>query len=428
MSEKDKKISSKLQLSYARNLKVGSSSTNRNSKYNDKNNKNKSKDNDDHYAVQICGNCTPVKYLKDDKFMLACLSSDRKITLYDRSLQKITQIVDAHKRSQINEINFFKMDNNMIISCGDDAIVKCWDVRKPLKEVIKFDQSDDDVKFLSADINCDDKYIVAGTSSNKDQEAFIYFFDVKMTRNSLIKKYTDAHSNDITQVKFDYLKPNRFISASTDGLACLFDLNFLKDHTNTIARPSANTSDKSDNENDEDDDLIEQTFNIDVPIQKIGFLNDNKFYAITYTDDLFVYDLESYDECLRIMLSNETTKKSNYDNCDYVVDCFDYENRLIECLGKRDGRLQLYENKNLVFKSDDEKKLPKSHRDIVRSLYYYDRNVYTVSEDGELFKWDLTEEQPAETSKKQTKRPISEDEDEKSDKLRESKKKSNKIK
>ena len=350
------------------------------------NNPNKYKSNDI-YLMQVCGNSKKSKPLNSIDFKIACLNSEQTIGIYNEELNEQATIFDAHSETIINEIDFFKIDHNLLLTCGDDSHVKCWDLRNPRKDVLKYDGGGDSVKFLSCDIDCADSVIAASTSNNDANNSFVYLFDIKMS-NKVLQKYEGAHSNDITQVKFDSMNKNRLVSASIDGLACVFDLLNLK------TKPPKKASDDSDESSfDEDDDLIDQVYNTSSSVQKIGFLNSNNqyLYAITFTNDLFIWDMNTQDEVLKFSLFNSENPS------DYIVDCFNSPqspNQIILCLGDRNGNIQLYDDKKeLIFNSNSirtgDSIRSKHHSDLIRSSFwnYYQEQLFSIGEDGILNKW-----------------------------------------
>jgi WD40 repeat protein len=399
MSNKQPKTNLNFKLSIKNSIKLSpqqqqqqSNQYNRAQNYNNNNN-HKQKLNDI-YLMQVCGNIkksskTIYKHSPVD-FKLACLNSEQVITIYDECLNKKCQISDAHIDTIINEIDFFKCDRNLFLTCGDDSQVKCWDLRNPRKEVLKYDMTNDSeygIKFLSLDIDCTDHLIASSTSNNVENNSYVYLFDIKMS-NKVLKKYSDAHSNDITQVKFDSMNKNRLISASIDGLACVFDLANLKSDEQPRKREN-----ESDNESvDEDDDLIDHVYNTNSSIQKIGYLNANNqyLYAITFTNDVFIWDLGTQDEVYKLSLHN-SDKPS-----EYIIDCFNLNsapNDIVTCLGDKHGNLQFYDlNERLIFNTSSIRaQNNKHHGDLIRSVFwnYYESELYSVGEDAILNRWKL---------------------------------------
>ena len=157
--------------------------------------------------------------------LLACLASNRTTSIYTQSNLKLTREIKSPK--EINSIGFFKKNENMMISSGNEGFLKCWDLREQNGEVkgaIEFgldalEQRD----LLCVDTNASDSLIGVGTNKNAD-DALILLFDLRFTQRHL-HKLSESHSNDVTQIRFTRENPNRFSSASLDGLVCFYDLD-----------------------------------------------------------------------------------------------------------------------------------------------------------------------------------------------------------
>lgn len=332
---------------------------------------------DDVYLMQIC--------LSDDK-KIACLSSDKSIHVFNEKLDEstCTKLIKPHKDSIVNEISFYKRDSNKLATCGDDGIIKIWNLTNLNKPEAIFDYGKDKVKFLSIDINKNDHLLAASTSSNKDNESFVYLIDLKSLK--LIKKYTDAHSDDITQCRFDKENAYRLLTASMDGLVCHFELSSLFE-TKAILEKIEKVELKEESD-DPDDDLIETVYNIDASIQKIGYFNTNKFYAITFTNQLAIYDFKTQDLLYRLDLNEN---RDNFNKCDYILDCIEFKDRILLCLGKFDGTIELYDKESALSLNYYRVLTIKKHNDVIRSLYNDEKFVYTAGEDSLMVKWELEE-------------------------------------
>ena len=158
---------------------------------------------------------------------------------------------------------------------------------------------------------------------------------------------------------------------------------------------------------DEDPDLMEQVFNTDSSIQKIGYIYSNvlfsqpdQLYAITYTNGLFVWDLNTHD------LIYKTNANSDDEEDDYFFDCFYFKSKpdelplLTSCTTDKRGRIRLVQEKQILSEvskqtnpNEDNKLNERTHRDLIRDSYWNSVacNFYTAGEDGFLIKWKLTE-------------------------------------
>ena len=202
-------------------------------------NKKKPKSNDEPeslYLFKIARNQQTLNDLNNltehpDSSLLCCLSSDQIIHVYDQQNLKLKhKITNAHKN--INEIGFFKRTHNMLFSCGDDGVLNCWDLRCfPLENdnlnqkstpAICIDYSKGQREYLCADVNSDDNLLIVGTNWGIE-DSLIYIFDIRST-SKYLHKFCESHSKDVTQVKFDPYRTNKFCSSSVDGLGNIFFL------------------------------------------------------------------------------------------------------------------------------------------------------------------------------------------------------------
>jgi hypothetical protein len=248
-----------------------------------------------------------------------------------------------------------------------------------------------------------------------------------------LHKLSESHSRDITQIKFDPIDKNKFSSASLDGLICLYDLDQKKtideepfeynqnepfkkndnyDSDSSDGEKNNNdkeSNDENDDEDDEDDpDLMEQVLNADASIQRIGYLKTtddsfNQLYAITYTNELLIWDLKTHDLVKKYhsyKFSNKLNidRDGNYDSEFSFFDCFYLESNLILCLTDKKGKIKLIQNDEcaydglLVKKESINSNKPRVlHRDTIRNSYWNQKNLYTVGEDGFLIKWEITQ-------------------------------------
>ena len=396
------------------------------------------------YLVQIAGRQDSMP----ENSKLSCLSSDNIVYFYEQSnLKQLSKIDKPHGYKTVTEIGYFKqqIDSHLFFTSGDDSRFKCWDLRLNNKtdadNILSIDCSTmDSHEILCSDINSTDTLIAIGTNKKID-DSLVYIYDIRF-HSKYLYKFCESHSNDVSQVKFDPLRANKFISGSLDGLVCLYDLGQRVEVKNRKVMDlnsddeeeevkNSNEDDEESDDQDEDPDLMEQVFNTDSSIQKIGYLSSagpnsepDQLFAITFTNDLFIYDLSTHDLIYRSPKALKT--EEDQEDEDYFFDCF-YRNKLnsdkyelTALLGDKFGNIKIYEKERMVFGLKEEKEGTKSrkHRDIIRSSYWNHENLFTVGEDGFLLKWKLD---PANVSlnseTKQLKRALNKEESSSSDDL-----------
>ncbi len=366
------------------------------------------------YVLKIAGFSTPIRNSdlnnnKSNSNCLACLSSDQIINVYDDKLKLNSKLTNTHSTKNsgsINEIGFFKTTNQMLFSCADDGTLKCWDLRTcnsdSSKAAICFDYCKDSRELLCADINSDDSLLGAGTNKTVD-DALIYLYDIRCN-SKYLHKLRESHSADLSQIKFEPSNRNKFSSASFDGLVCLYDLAQGEQGSQTTNEKNmseneddnkSNNQDNSDSEDDdeeEDPDFMEQVYNTDSLVQKICYLsstNDqtDQIFAITYTNDLFVWNMNTHD----LILKKKSIKKDELDENEYIfVDCFYLNSVLTTCMSDKRGNVKLVQNDIDVFETKRET-IDRTHKELVRGTYWNGENFFTAGEDGFLIKWTLGE-------------------------------------
>jgi WD40 repeat protein len=166
---------------------------------------------------------------------------------------------------------------------------------------------------------------------------------------------------------------------------------------------------------DEDPDLMVQVFNAMSSIEKIGYINDKsqndrQLFAITTTNDLFVWNLESHDLVYRSPQMKTLTDTCDLqiveddDNTEYYFDCFytkskkqddeksddnDGEKKkqcLSICKMNKSGEISIYQDDQCVVSQEMESK---THKDMIRSSYWNGKCLITGGEDGLLIKWNI---------------------------------------
>jgi WD40 repeat protein len=331
-------------------------------------------------------------YNTESEYRLACLNASKSIDIFDaNSLKRLTSIKheSSAKSLRINEINFYKRNPDILFNCTNESTINCWDLRNPRKEIIKIEYENEKLGFLSASINCTDQLICAGTAYDSEAtDSFICMFDVRQP-NHLLKKYTDAHSDDIVQVKFHDQNEKLFSSASLDGLVCVFDLTMMDQKTGEVKPDALNSNDSGDSSgaSDSDDDLMQQVYNTNSSVQNVGYLNNDLLYATTLTNDLFVWDMRTQDQLHQLKNINENEKLK----FDYVLGCFCVDEIILACLGSNNGSIGFYDMKNNAVLGDIEMTSENDdvHTDVVRDVLLAPRSsdMFTCDDDGRLCKW-----------------------------------------
>ncbi|XP_033754861.1 WD repeat-containing protein 89-like [Pecten maximus] len=308
-----------------------------------------------------------VQHSDSTEKLLAATSSNHTVRLfnYGSGTLKGTQHVTAHT-DVISGIQFGKSVHHLLYTSSFDKTIKCWDSRTNMKDPVQILEGFDETNniFTSFDVNSNDRVVCAGTESkNKNSDTHIIFWDRR--QGSLMGAYNESHQDDITQVCFHPDDPDRVATGSTDGLVCVFDLG----------------------ENTEDD-ALKLTLNSESSVAKIGWCGERRkdLYCLTHIDTMNVWDTQNDGEDIMELKDLKETLQGD-DSIDYLVDCFDVNNRLFLTTGTHSGDIRL------VDVSGDAPcvvtTLSKGHNSTVRVTYWDSQttSLVTGGEDSYLCLW-----------------------------------------
>ncbi|CDP03503.1 unnamed protein product [Coffea canephora] len=159
-----------------------------------------------------------------------------------------------------------------------------------------------------------DNLLAAGCKSQ------VVFWDWRTMKKAACLE--ESHMEDVTQVHFVPGHQNKLLSASVDGLMCLFDT-------------SGDIN---------EDDHLESVLNVGTSIGKVGFCGDSnqKIWCLTHIETLSVWDWkESIMEVNFEDARSLTSDRWTLGHVDYFVDCYYSmdENRLWVIGGTNSGTL-----------------------------------------------------------------------------------------
>ncbi|KAI3449495.1 hypothetical protein Pfo_006160 [Paulownia fortunei] len=227
---------------------------------------------------------------KDDWTSMAVSLSTNAVKLYSPLTGQYLGECRGHS-STINQISFARPSApHVLYSCSSDCTLRAWDSRSfqqvscintgPSQEVFSFSFGGPDDNLLSAGI---------------------LFWDWRTMKQTACLE--ESHTEDVTQVHFVPGHPSKLVSASVDGLMCLFDTSGAIN----------------------DDDHLVSVFNVGTSIGKVGFFGEanQKLWCLTHIETLSVWDwndarTEATFEDARALASESWT----LDHVDYFVDCY----------------------------------------------------------------------------------------------------------
>ncbi|XP_073063353.1 WD repeat-containing protein GTS1 [Primulina eburnea] len=239
----------------------------------------------DDYVFQIAA--------KDDWTSMAVSLSTNEVKLYSPATGQYLGQCEGHSAT-INQISFVGPSSpHVLYSCSSDSTIRVWDSRS-CQQVTCISAGPSNEIFCFSFGGSGANLLAAGCKSQ------ISFWDWRTMKRSACLE--ESHMDDVTQVHFVPGNQSKLVSASVDGLMCLFDT-------------SGNIN---------DDDHLVSVFNVGTSIGKVGFIGeaDQKLWCLTHIETLSVWDLndtrtEANFEDARTLASNSWTN----DHVDYFVDC-----------------------------------------------------------------------------------------------------------
>ncbi|CAM8909032.1 unnamed protein product [Rhodiola kirilowii] len=229
---------------------------------------------------------------KDESLMGVSLSTN-VIKFYSPTTGQYFGECNGHSGT-INEISFAnEVNSNLLHSCSSDGTIRIWDVRTFQQVAVIGSGSSQEVFSLS----------VGGPGNNllaAGCEAQVHIWDWRNQKR--IASLEESHMEDVTQVHFVPGHQNKLISASVDGLICVFDT----------------TSDIN------EDDHLESVLNVGTSIGKVGFFGETnqQLWCLTHIETLSLWDWKKAEAGANFQDARSVASASwKMEHVDYFVDC-----------------------------------------------------------------------------------------------------------
>ncbi|KAH0908078.1 hypothetical protein HID58_031399 [Brassica napus] len=158
-------------------------------------------------------------------------------------------------KGHTDTVNQIAFSSDLLHSCSSDGTIRSWDTRS-FQQVACIDASDNGQEVFSFSFG--DHLLAAGCKQQ------VCLWDWRSSKQ--VACLEESHMDDVTQVHFVPNNRNKLVSASVDGLVCLFntegDIN--------------------------DDDHLDSVINVGTSVGKIGFLGDSyqKLWCLTHIETL----------------------------------------------------------------------------------------------------------------------------------------------
>ncbi|KAG6703912.1 hypothetical protein I3842_07G109600 [Carya illinoinensis] len=230
---------------------------------------------------------------KEDWTAMAVSLSTNAVKLYSPVTGQYYGECRAHSTT-INHISFSGASTPHVLhSCSSDGTIRAWDTRS-FQEVSCISAGNSQEVFSFSFGGSNENLLAAGCQSQ------IHFWDWRNKKQ--VACLEDSHVDDVTQVHFVPDHWSKLVSASVDGLICIFDT-----------------------EGDiNDDEHLESVINVGTSVGKVGFLGgrQQKLWCLTHIETLSVWDWkgaknEASFQDARLLASNSWA----LDHVEYFVDC-----------------------------------------------------------------------------------------------------------
>uniref|UniRef100_A0A6M2F1E8 Uncharacterized protein n=1 Tax=Populus davidiana TaxID=266767 RepID=A0A6M2F1E8_9ROSI len=233
---------------------------------------------------------------KDDWSSMAVSLSTKAVKLYSPETGQFQGECKGHSDT-INQISFSVSSSSssphVLHSCSSDGTIRAWDTRT-FQQVSCISAGSSQEIFSFSFGGSNDNLLAAGAKSQ------ILFWDWRNGKQ--VAGLEESHTEDVTQVHFVPDNRNKLLSASVDGLMCIFntdgDIN--------------------------DDDHLESVINVGTSIGKVGFFGETykKLWCLTHIESLSIWDWkDARNEANLLEARSLASDNWALDHVDYFVDC-----------------------------------------------------------------------------------------------------------
>lgn len=238
-----------------------------------------------------------------DPEQLAVVGSDHVVKIYNRHSLLLTTLLQGHSANIVGA-SFSRTTPHLLWTCAQDKTVRLWDLRDSQRpqQTFKIFRG---LNPSSFDVNCLDSHFAVGTEQSGG-DSHVQIYDVRTPKP--MADLDQAHSDDVTQVRYHPERPSVCISGATDGLVNVYDLASAVEDV---------------------DDYVVQTLNSESSVGKLGFFGPQHecIYCLTHTETLMLWHLlpdpddDSQPELISRYPALRDAMNDTGVRVDYLVDC-----------------------------------------------------------------------------------------------------------
>jgi len=301
---------------------------------------------------------------------VSCGLSNGDVNVYDQERLQLLRTYTKLPGERCTLTDLTTCGAHLLTTSSSNGRVCVVDIRQPTPALTFTAPGNEEA--LSVSLGYDGVLAAVGSSNS-----LIHFHDLRQN-GSLLGTYQDAHTEEVTRVRFQTSQSPVLLSASEDGLACIFD----------TSKPSEEAA-------------LDSVLNVQTPLRQVGFFGPSfeGVYCLTGSETLSVWHYESaqricdFGADVRQKLSTLAGEAA----VDYLVDCqWDTTRQELSLVaGNHAGDAYMYRVDAGALSLSHS--LQGGHRGDVRDWCpLSDRALFvTVGEDARMCEWNRSEGQSA---------------------------------
>ena len=299
--------------------------------------------------------------LNTDETRVAMALSTRQIQIRDSESLQVLTTLTGHTTT-INELHPSSMIPHRIFSCSSDHTVKCWDIRTHSSSSAALSLSVE-APAWSVGVSCNDTLVAVGSNNA------VYFYDLRT--GSKLGVYDESHLDAVTRVKFHPLQQTQLVTASEDGLVCVFDCNVA-----------------------EEEEALLSILNVESAVSKFQFFGSklDSIACVTCTETLDVWNFQTATRRVHFPTFRQFCVETLGKPVDYLIDChYDQRKDQLQIVaGNHQGTIEILGLSNLASNLIPIQTLTAGHKSDVRCMCVgKNATLFTGGEDARLCRWSF---------------------------------------